>query len=119
MTLKITQKKYFLRKRSSIPPSKGSTVKFLRYVAIFTVFFLSKCAEMRLIIRLLHFLSEAASVLRKYIFQYIYLDLLRPLQCRTQSFFGHTGTCTGTGTLTEVLESAPSDRQTNKSYGSI
>ena len=34
-------------------------------------------------------------------------------------FFGHTGTCTGTGTLTKVLESAPSDRHTDKSYGSI
>ena len=30
-------------------------------------------------------------------------------------FFGHTGTCTGTRTLTKVLESAPSDRKTDKS----
>ena len=41
-----------------------------------------------------------------------------PQYC-TQSFLGHTSTCTGTGTLTKVLESAPSDRQTNKSYSSI
>ena len=34
-------------------------------------------------------------------------------------FFGHTGECTGTGTLTKVLESTPSDRQTDKKYGSI
>ena len=34
-------------------------------------------------------------------------------------FFGHTGTCTGTRTLTIVLESTPSGRQTDKSYGSI
>ena len=34
-------------------------------------------------------------------------------------FLGHTGTCTGTGTLTNVLESASSGRQTDKSYGSI
>ena len=38
-------------------------------------------------------------------------------QCRTQSFFGHTGTCTGTGTLTKVFESAPSDRQTDRQIG--
>ena len=31
------------------------------------------------------------------------------LQCRTESFFGHTGTCTGTGTLTKVLQSAPTE----------
>ena len=38
-------------------------------------------------------------------------------QCRaqTQSFFGHTGTCTETGALTKVLESAPSDKQTENS----
>ena len=29
------------------------------------------------------------------------------------SFFGHTGTCTWSGTLMKVLESAPSGRQTN------
>ena len=40
-------------------------------------------------------------------------------QCCAQSFFGHNGTCTGTGTLTKVLESALLDRQTYKSYGSI
>ena len=34
-------------------------------------------------------------------------------------FFGHTGRCTGTGTLTKVLGSAPSDRQTDKSYGAV
>ena len=34
-------------------------------------------------------------------------------------FFGHTGTCTGTETLTKVLESTQSVRQTDKSYGSI
>ena len=32
---------------------------------------------------------------------------------------GISGTCTGTRTLMKVLESAPSDRQTNKSYCSI
>ena len=37
-------------------------------------------------------------------------------QCRTQRFFGHSGTCTGTRTLTKVLERALSDRQTDKSY---
>ena len=42
-----------------------------------------------------------------------------PPQCRTQSFFGHTGACTGTGTLRKVLEGALADRQTDKSYGSI
>ena len=40
-------------------------------------------------------------------------------QCRTQSFLGHVDTCAGTGTLTKVLERAPSDRQSDKSYGSI
>ena len=34
-------------------------------------------------------------------------------------FFGHTGARTETGTLTKVLESTPSDRQTNKSYSSM
>ena len=34
-------------------------------------------------------------------------------------FLGHTGTCTKTRTLTKVLESAPSDRQTDKSQSSI
>ena len=34
-------------------------------------------------------------------------------------FFGHTGICTGIGTLTEVLKSAPTDRQIDTSYGSI
>ena len=29
-------------------------------------------------------------------------------------FFGHNGTCTGTGTSTKVLGSAPSDRQTDR-----
>ena len=33
--------------------------------------------------------------------------------------FGHTSTCTRTGTLMKVLESTPSDRQTDKNYGSI
>ena len=41
----------------------------------------------------------------------------RLMQHLTQSFFGHTGKCIETGTLTKVLESAPSDRPTNKSYG--
>ena len=40
-------------------------------------------------------------------------------QCHTQSSFGHTGTCTRSGNLTKVLESALSDRQPDKHYGSI
>ena len=34
-------------------------------------------------------------------------------------FLGIPGTCIGTRTLTNVLESAPPDRQTDKSYGPI
>ena len=34
-------------------------------------------------------------------------------------FFGHAVTCIERGTLTKVLESPLSDRQTDKSYGSI
>ena len=49
----------------------------------------------------------------------IILRLARLVQCCNQRFFGHTGTCAEAGTLMEVLESAPSDRQTNKSFGSI
>ena len=45
----------------------------------------------------------------KYIYIYIYI-----CQCCTQSFFGYTGACTGTETLMKVLESAPSDRQTDR-----
>ena len=41
------------------------------------------------------------------------------LKCHNQSFFGHTGIYTGTETLMKVLESAVSDRQTDKSFGSI
>ena len=33
-------------------------------------------------------------------------------------FLGIPGACAGTRTLTKVLESAPSDRQTDENYGS-
>ena len=36
-----------------------------------------------------------------------------------RDFLGIPGICIGTRTLTKVLESAPSDRQTVKSWGSI
>ena len=50
----------------------------------------------------------------KYNFEISYVDAMPyPL------FFGLTSTCTETGTLTKALESASSDRQTNKSYGFI
>ena len=35
-----------------------------------------------------------------------------------ETFLGILGSCTGTRTLTKVLESATSDKQTEKSYGS-
>lgn len=61
----------YFKKRSSFPPNKGGTMKFRKYVAwgiaILRVFFLSKYPEMRPIIPLLHFLSEAASVFQKYV----------------------------------------------------
>ena len=44
---------------------------------------------------------------------YIHTSVLYP------ELFGYSSTSTGTGTLTKVLESKPSDRLTNKSYGSI
>ena len=44
---------------------------------------------------------------------------LRVIPVLYPEFFGHTGTCTGTGILAKVLENAPSDRQTDKKYGSI
>lgn len=50
-------------------------------------FFLSKCAEMRLVIALLYFLSEAVSIFQKYIFQYVYPDLRRPSTKNTQNSF--------------------------------
>ena len=36
-------------------------------------------------------------------------------QCHTQSFFGHTSSCTGTRTLTKILKSDLSERQNDKS----
>ena len=47
------------------------------------------------------------------------LSIAFPITVLYPEFFGHTGTCTGTGTLTKVLESTLPDRQTDKSYGSI
>ena len=50
-----------------------------------------------------------------YIYIYIHICNIY-IHCRTESFFGHTCTFTGSRTLTKVLEA---DRQTKKSYGSI
>ena len=42
------------------------------------------------------------------------LEILGNISAIPRGFFWHTGTCTGNGTSTEVLESGPSDRQTDR-----